>query len=93
MDDEPLVFLHLINESNNVTGGENTLGRSASYPEFVVKLDHPLDTLCLTQRHYHAVIPHGLRSGTIGYRDILLVTFQVETESPEVRKRLFVMRR
>jgi len=91
-DDEPVVFVHHINESNNVTGGENTLGKSVHYPEFVVKLDHPLDTLCLTQKHFHAVVPHGLRSGTIGYRDILLVTFQGETESPEVHKRLFVVR-
>lgn len=88
-DDEPLVFVHLINESSNVIGGENTIGSSPKQFEAVIKLEQPLETLCVTHKQFHSVIPLGLRSGKIGYRDILLITFEEEKGIEEGDKRPF----
>lgn len=88
-DDEPLVFVHLINESSNVVGGENTVGSSPKQFEAVIKLEEPLETLCVTHKQFHSVIPLGLRSGKVGYRDILLVTFEEERDIKEDGRKSF----
>lgn len=90
-DDEPIVFIHLINESHNLIGGENTIGKDIDSFDSIIKLKHPLDTLCVTQKQFHSVTQHSLCSGEIGYRDILLLTFEVETQLPVAHKELFVI--
>lgn len=75
-DDEPAVFVHLINASANLIGGDSVLAPSAREFQRVLRLQDPFDTLFLTQMLFHAVTPVGIDSGAVGFRDILIVTFQ-----------------
>jgi hypothetical protein len=75
-DDEPAVFVHLINASANLIGGDSVLAPSAREFQRVLRLQDPFDTLFLTQKLFHAVTPVGIDSGAVGFRDILIVTFQ-----------------
>jgi hypothetical protein len=75
-DDEPAVFVHLVNASANLIGGDSVLAQSAREFQHVLRLQDPLDTLFLTQNLFHAVTPVGIESGPVGFRDILIVTFQ-----------------
>jgi hypothetical protein len=77
-DDEPVVFVHLVNLSANVVGGDSIIAIDNKTFEAVIGLEHPLDTLCVTQQKFHAVTPVGIRAGSSGFRDILLVTFEPE---------------
>ncbi len=75
-DDEPAVFVHLLNLSANSTGGDSVLASGNRDFHRVLKLVNPFDTLFLTQNLFHAVTPVGIEEGTVGFRDILIVTFE-----------------
>ncbi|MGC1497615.1 MAG: 2OG-Fe dioxygenase family protein [Sulfitobacter sp.] len=80
-DDETVVFLHLIDRSADLLGGDNIIATSGADIETVLSLDSFLDTLVVNQKKLHAVTPMGTPShykpGEFVYRDIILVTFQV----------------
>lgn len=75
-DEEEVVFIHLLNSSANLIGGDSVIAVDEKKFERVIRLNHPLDTLCVTKKHYHAVTPLGICSGEFGYRDVMLVTFK-----------------
>jgi hypothetical protein len=80
-DDEPIVFIHLLNLSHNAVGGDSIIASSKNSFDTVVKLQCPFDTICVTNKKtMHAVTPLGVEHGEIAYRDILLVTFENEFE-------------
>jgi hypothetical protein len=85
-DDETVVFLHLVDRSDDLLGGDNVIATSGADIESVLSLDAFLDTLVVNQMKLHAVTPMGTPShykpGEFVYRDIILVTFQVrETDA------------
>jgi hypothetical protein len=80
-DDEPAVFVHLLNLTANLTGGDSVLAAGKGNFQRVLKLLHPFDTLFLTQKIFHAVTPVGIEAGAVGFRDILIVTFQSAVEA------------
>ncbi len=76
IDDEPLVFVHLLNLSANAWGGDNIIADLQSKKiTHVVRLEKPLETLILTRDYYHAVTALGSRVGE-AQRDILLFTVE-----------------
>jgi hypothetical protein len=83
-DDEDIVFIHIVNVSSNLLGGENVVCTSAvpkitdDAPPYLahINLTEPLEALCVTKKHYHQVFPMSVASGKSAYRDILLVTFE-----------------
>ncbi|MEI4529084.1 2OG-Fe dioxygenase family protein [Priestia megaterium] len=74
-DDEPLVFVHLFDLSENALGGDNLIASSVKQIDQVMRLGKPLETLALGQKVFHAVTPLGSSNTEVAYRDILLVTF------------------
>ncbi len=82
IDDEPLVFIHLIDLTDNALGGD-TLIADINNKEIktVIRLEKPFETLLLTKDFYHAVTPIGSRNG-IAKRDILV--FSVEPKITQV---------
>lgn len=81
IDDEPLVFVHLVNLSKNAIGGDNLIAdKKTREIKTVIRLEKPLDTLCLTQKVYHAVTPLGSNSNH-AYREVILFTVEpIETQ-------------
>lgn len=75
IDDEPLVFIHLINLSNNMIGGDNVIASRTSEIKGVIRLTHFMDTLLLNQMVRHAVTPMGSTEG-VAMRDIILFTVE-----------------
>lgn len=76
IDDEPLVFIHLLNLTSNAWGGDNLIA-DLKTKEITnsVRLEKPFETMVLTQDFYHAVTPLGAREGE-AKRDILLFTVE-----------------
>ena len=75
-DDEPLVFIHLVNLSKNALGGDNLIADSREQKvTHVVRLENDIDTLVLNKNVYHAVTPLGSRKGTAA-RDVILFTVE-----------------
>lgn len=75
-DDEPLVFVHLLNLTPNAWGGDNIIANlNTKEITHVVRLEKPLETLILTRDYYHAVTALGAREGE-ARRDILLFTVE-----------------
>jgi hypothetical protein len=75
-DDEPLVFIHLVNLSKTAIGGDNLIADSNSKKVTrVVRLENDIDTLVLNKNVYHAVTPLGSRKG-ISIRDVILFTIE-----------------
>lgn len=75
-DDEPLVFIHLVNLSKNALGGDNLIADSREQKvTHVVRLEDDIDTLVLSKNVYHAVTPLGSRKG-ISARDVILFTVE-----------------
>ena len=74
-DDEPLVFVHLFNVSDNALGGDNLIATDFKTITHLIRLGNPLETLLLTKKPYHAVTPLGSADKNCAFRDILLVTF------------------
>lgn len=81
-DDEPLVFVHLLNLTYNVVGGDNIIAPHAKEVDCVIRLNEPLETILLTKKKLHAVTPMGSSTADAAYRDILLVTFQNNPPRP-----------
>jgi L-isoleucine 4-hydroxylase len=75
-DDEPIVFIHMVNISGNAIGGDSIIAQTRNTYEAVIRMVEPMETLCVTKKHFHAVTPLGVSQGEIAYRDILLITFQ-----------------
>ncbi|MDE9481566.1 2OG-Fe dioxygenase family protein [Xenorhabdus bovienii] len=75
-DDEDVVFVHLINASFNMLGGDSIIASNPKKIEKVLRLEKPFDTLVVNHDKYHAVTPVGCSiNGEIAIRDIILVTF------------------
>ena len=79
-DDEPVVFVHLLNLSACILGGDNLISSGDRRIDRVIRLTQPLDTLVLGQKVLHAVTPIGTNINTGAFRDILLITFSNETK-------------
>ena len=75
-DDEPLVFVHLLDLTDNVLGGDNLIAPDVRRISKILRLTSPLESLLLDKKVYHAVTPMGCSDDGIARRDILLVTFQ-----------------
>lgn len=76
VDDEPLVFVHLVTLSQNALGGDNLIARLSNQEiTNVIRLQNKFDTLCLTRNTYHAVTPLGSAAGT-AYRNVILFTVE-----------------
>lgn len=76
VDDEPLVFVHLIELTPNAIGGDNLIARLSDQEiTNVIRLKNKLDTICLTQSTYHAVTPLGSES-CLAYRNVVLFTVE-----------------
>ena len=76
IDDEPLVFVHLLNLTSNAWGGDNLIADLKTRQiTNVVRLEKPLETIILTRDYYHAVTALGAREGE-ARRDILLFTVE-----------------
>lgn len=84
-DDEPLVFVHLLNLTPNAWGGDNLIADLETKEiTHVVRLEKPFETLVLTRDYYHAVTALGAREGE-ARRDIILFTVEPgETQIEEV---------
>ena len=86
IDDEPLVFVHLINLSTHAWGGDNLIARLDTQEiTHVIRLECPMDTILLNNNCYHAVTPLGSRHG-LAVRNIILFTVephhtQISTEN------------
>lgn len=75
-DDEPLVFVHLLNLTSNAWGGDNIIADLITKEiTNVVRLEKPLETIILTRDYYHGVTALGAREGE-ARRDILLFTVE-----------------
>lgn len=84
-DDEPLVFVHLLNLTSNAWGGDNLIADLETKEiTHVVRLEKPFETLVLTRDYYHAVTALGAREGE-ARRDILL--FTVEPSETQIEER------
>jgi hypothetical protein len=83
IDDEPLVFVHLLHLTENAWGGDNLIADIETKTiSNVIRLEKPLETVLLTRDYYHAVTPLGSREGE-ARRDILL--FTVEPSNTQVQ--------
>jgi hypothetical protein len=79
IDDEPLVFVHLLNLTSNAWGGDNLIADLQTKEiTHVVRLEKEFETIVLTRDYYHAVTPLGAREGE-ARRDILLFTVEPST--------------
>jgi hypothetical protein len=79
VDDEPLVFVHLVELSNNAIGGDNLIADLKDQTiTNVVRLSKPMDTLVMSQDVYHAVTPLG-SAKNVAQRDVILFTVEVDS--------------
>lgn len=75
LDDEPLVFIHLVQLSANAIGADSVISEMDSKPTNVFRLTKPFDTLIVDRMKKHAVTPLGSTGGT-AYRDVMLVNLE-----------------
>lgn len=80
-DDEPIVFVHVLNFTKNLVGGDNIIAKNGSDISRAIRV-WPLQTLLLGQSVLHAVTPMSSADDEYAVRDILLVTFYNKKESP-----------
>lgn len=76
-DDEPLVFVHLVNLSKAAWGGDNLIANDHKKITHVIRLENEMDTLVLNKSVYHAVTPIGSSKG-ISVRDVILFTIELD---------------
>lgn len=63
LDDEPLVFVHLVSLSKNAIGGDNLIASLADKTiKHVIRLEKPMESLVLNNNCYHAVTPLGSKT-------------------------------
>ena len=79
LDDEPLVFIPLIQLTDNAIGADSVISEMDSKPTNVLRLSKPLDTLIVDRAKKHAVTPLGSTEG-IAYRDVMLVNLEAEVQ-------------
>lgn len=75
VDDEPLVFIHLVNITDNIIGGDNLIAGHKAELQGVIRLSKFMDTLALNRNVRHAVTPMGSTDG-VATRDIILFTVE-----------------
>lgn len=77
-DDEDVVFVHLINKSEHLLGGDNVIAKDSKTIETVFRLENPMDTFVVNHEKLHAITPigHPDKEG-FSFRDVILVTFQL----------------
>lgn len=81
IDDEPLVFLHLMQVSDNLIGGDSIIAEKKGAIKNVFRLKNFMDTMVLNRNARHAVTPMGSTKG-LATRDIILFTVE-PTEKQE----------
>ncbi len=75
-DDEPLVFVHLVNLSKSALGGDNLIADTHSKKiKRVIRLENDMETIVINKNVYHAVTPLGSKKG-IAVRDVMLFTVE-----------------
>ena len=79
LDDEPLVFIHLIRLTPNALGADSVISGMDSYPTHVYRLRNPFDTLIVDRAKKHAVTPLGSMEG-MAYRDVMLVNLEADVQ-------------
>jgi hypothetical protein len=79
LDDEPLVFIHLIQLTCNAIGADSVISEMDGKPAHVLRLSKLLDTLIVDRAKKHAVTPLGSTDGT-AYRDVMLVNLEAEVQ-------------
>lgn len=79
VDNEPLVFIHLINLTPNAIGGDNIISEMDSKPTNVLRLQNALDTLIVDPTKKHAVTPLGSHDG-MAHRDVLLINVETDLQ-------------
>jgi hypothetical protein len=78
-DDEDVVFVHFIDSTKNMVGGDSLIATNNKNIERVIRLENVFDTLVVNHDKFHAVTPVGCSSRTsegFSTRDVILVTFQ-----------------
>lgn len=79
VDDEPLVFIHLVELTSNALGADNVISGMDNKPTNVLRLVDPLDTLVVDTMKKHAVTPLGSSGGT-AYRDVMLINLEADLQ-------------
>lgn len=79
LDDEPLVFIHLIRLTPNALGADSVISGMDNFPTHVYRLQNPFDTLIVDRAKKHAVTPLGSVGG-MAYRDVMLVNLEAEVQ-------------
>lgn len=74
-DDEPLIFIHLINMTDNALGADLVIAPDHRTVSHVIRLNKPFQTLLLTKKDLHALTPLGSADGKPACRDVFLVPF------------------
>ncbi|TKF22746.1 hypothetical protein FCV50_23525 [Vibrio kanaloae] len=74
-DDEPLVFIHLIQLTDNALGADNIISGFDNLPTHVIRLTDFMDCLIVDPTLKHAVTPTGSMKGT-AQRDVMLINLE-----------------
>ncbi|NOH78821.1 2OG-Fe dioxygenase family protein [Vibrio sp. RE86] len=74
-DDEPIVFIHLVNLTDNALGADNVIAGMDDLPTKVIRLTEFMDCLIVDPSLKHAVTPVGSKSG-VARRDVMLVNLE-----------------
>lgn len=83
LDDEPLVFVHLVSLSKNAIGGDNLIATLKDKTiKHVIRLEQPMESLLLNNNCYHAVTPLGSKKDT-ALRNIILFTVEPNNTQKE----------
>lgn len=83
LDDEPLVFVHLVSLSENAIGGDNLIATLKDEKiKHVIRLEQPMETLVLNNNCYHAVTPLGSKND-MALRNIILFTVEPNSTQKE----------
>jgi len=84
-DDENIVFVHLIDRSSELIGGDSVIARNARDIDRVIRLEKRWDTLLVDHQCLHAVTPMAapewFGENEYVHRDVILVTFQIREEA------------
>jgi hypothetical protein len=79
VDDEPLVFIHLIQLTANAIGADSVISGMDNKPTNVLRLAKPFDTLIVDKTKKHAVTPLGSSNG-MSFRDVMLINVEAEIQ-------------
>jgi hypothetical protein len=79
LDDEPLVFIHLVQLTENAIGADSVISEMDSKPTNLLRLSNPLDTMIVDRMKKHAVTPLG-STGGMAYRDVMLINLEAEVQ-------------